>query len=94
MNGNFTILGWICFVLFCICFVIGIVYAIVFLLREFRKCNVDDTKKVYHNYEYIIFYTNGRKLIHTYSLTYDENKSLNDTLNHSPIVKSYKVIEK
>lgn len=94
MNANLSILGWLCFVLFCICFIIGIVYAIVFLIREFSKCNADDVKKIYRDYEYIIFYTNGHKLIRTYHLSDYENKTLNDTLNRSPVVKSYKVVEK
>ena len=92
-DSNLSALGWIYFVLFCIAFIVGIIYSIVFLLKEFKKCNNDDVQEVYHDDKYIIFYNNGRKLIRTYHLTSSQNKQVNDTLNRSPLVKSYKVNE-
>ncbi|MDD6710435.1 MAG: hypothetical protein PUE26_09895 [Ruminococcus sp.] len=62
---------------------------IYFIYTFFRIENSNKKNK----YKYIVFYTSGRKLIKDFLLTEEENKQLNDTLNKSPLVKFYQVME-
>lgn len=80
---NFKVLFLIIlFIIFIICF--------IYLVYYFFKTE-NSAKKI--KYKYIVFYTSGRKLIKDFLLTEEENKQLNDTLNKSPLVKSYQVLE-
>lgn len=62
----------------------------IYLVYSFYK-KENSSKK--NKYKYVVFYTSGRKLIKDFLLTEEENKQLNDTLNKSPLVKSYQVLE-
>lgn len=76
--------------LFVTLLLIIVVICFVFLVYTFFK-KENSNKKT--RYKYIVFYTSGRKLIQNFYLTEEENKQLNDTLNKSPMVKSYQVLE-
>ena len=62
---------------------------IYFIYTFFRIENSNKKNK----YKYVVFYNSGRKLIKDFLLTDEENKQLNDTLNKSPLIKSYQVLE-
>lgn len=70
----------------CIIFIIGFIYLVYYFFKT-----ENSSKKI--KYKYIVFYNSGRKLIKDFLLTEEENKQLNDTLNKSPLVKSYQVLE-